>query len=242
MKLRRTSFLLAGSLLAATLLTSLGYSEPVLYQEPQSQSSDQEPTNKPLRPSPEVIAAWKKAGAAYIPNAFGEPYFLFTRRFPTEKLNVLPPPEVPFGLGIRNVTDAGLKELSGLTQLQSLSLRYTEVTDLGLKELSGLKQLRSLSLRSTKVTDLGLKELASLTQLQALNLYHTQVTDAGMKELSGLKQLQSLSLGYTKVTDLGLKELAGLKQLQSLNLDRTQVTDAGVQELQKALPKVRINH
>jgi hypothetical protein len=41
MKLRRTSFLLSGSLLAAILLTSLGYSEPAIYQEPQAQTLDQ---------------------------------------------------------------------------------------------------------------------------------------------------------------------------------------------------------
>ena len=58
MKLRRTSFLLAGSLLVATLLTSLGYSEPVLYQDPEAQLLDREAPNKPPQPSPEVIAAW----------------------------------------------------------------------------------------------------------------------------------------------------------------------------------------
>lgn len=47
MKLRRTSFLLLGSLLAATLLTSLGCSEPELYQEPEAQRSDQERSTEP---------------------------------------------------------------------------------------------------------------------------------------------------------------------------------------------------
>ncbi len=40
------------------------------------------------------------------------------------------------------VTDAGLKHLKGLTQLQSLSLNSTPVTDAGLEYLKGLTQLR----------------------------------------------------------------------------------------------------
>ncbi|GAG37153.1 unnamed protein product, partial [marine sediment metagenome] len=91
----------------------------------------QEPTKEPVRPAPEVIAAWEKAGARF--EARRLPLFLF-RLFPTGKLNVLPPPEVPFGLTLSNtkVTDAGLKELAGLKQLQSLNLFRTKVTDAGL--------------------------------------------------------------------------------------------------------------
>ena len=45
------------------------------------------------------------------------------------------------------------------------------MTDAGLKELAALKQLQSLDLIGcNKVTDAGLKELAALKQLQSLNL------------------------------------------------------------------------
>ena len=204
------------------------------------------PTNEPLRPAPEVIAAWEKAGAESgwmslrgdldspwlrkKPVAGGAPAFLFGL-FPTGKLNVLPPPEVPFGLKFESVTDAGLKELAGLKQLRTLNLWATKVTDAGLKGLAGLKQLQSLNLESTKVTGAGLKELAGLTQLQSLSLAGTQLTDAGLNELARLKQLQSLSLAGTQLTDAGLKELAGLKQLRTLSLWNTRVTDAGLKEL-----------
>jgi internalin A len=118
------------------------------------------------------------------------------------------------------VTDAALKELAGLKQLQMLHLSDTKVTDAGLKYLAGLKQLAELDLSGTKVTDAGLKYLTGLKQLQWLVLSDTKVTDAGLKDLIGLKQLQDLFLGGTKVTDAGLKELAGLKQLQALFLPR----------------------
>jgi internalin A len=64
-----------------------------------------------------------------------------------------------------------------------LYLGETQVTDLGLKELTALKSLRSLSLHKTRVTDTGLKELAALRNLQSLELSGTSVTDAGVKEL-----------------------------------------------------------
>jgi hypothetical protein len=217
MKLRRTSFLLSGSLLAATLLTSLGFSEPALCQEPQLKSLAQEPTKEPARPSAEVIAAWEKAGAEFSLAAKGVPIFHF-RLTPTEKLNVLPPPKVPFGLNLQQtkVTSAGLQELAVLTQLQTLVL-------------------------GSQVTDAGLKGLAGLKQLQTLDLDGTKVTDAGLKELAGLTQLRMLLLDDTNVTDTGLKELASLTQLRTLRLNSTKVTDEGVRELQESLPRVRIS-
>jgi internalin A len=133
--------------------------------------------------------------------------------------------------GWRTVTDAGLKELGGLKQLQALHLADTRISDAGLKLVAGLKNLRTLDLSDTEITDAGLKELAGLQQLQTLNLQYTKTTDAGLKQLAGMKQLQTLNLQNTKTTDAGLKELAGLKQLQSLNLRFTSATNAGLKEL-----------
>ena len=130
------------------------------------QSLARGPTREPVRPAPEVVTAWKKAGAKFYPAAKGVPRFDF-RMFPTDKLDVLPPPEFPFGLSLQSVTDVELKDLAELTQLQSLDLGGTEVSDVGLRELAELKQLQTLNLRGTKVTsdDAGLKDLAGLKQL-----------------------------------------------------------------------------
>jgi internalin A len=68
---------------------------------------------------------------------------------------------ISLGLGGTTATDAGLKELAGLTSLQFLHLDITKVTDTGLKELAGLKSLHKFGLDSTNVTDAGLKELAT---------------------------------------------------------------------------------
>src|SRR5688572_30381435 len=47
------------------------------------------------------------------------------------------------------LTDASLKDLKGLPQLQELVLAETQVSDVGLKELKDLKSLRTLQLGGT---------------------------------------------------------------------------------------------
>lgn len=80
------------------------------------------------------------------------------------------------------VTDAGLKKLSGLTNLTILNLQGTEVTDAGLKSLAEHKNLSQLNLNATRVTDAGLKELAACMNLVVLEL-GSKVTDAGVANL-----------------------------------------------------------
>jgi internalin A len=122
----------------------------------------------------------------------------------------------------------------------TVNLSYTKVTDAGLKELAALQNLNTLNLRGTQVTDAGLKELAPLKTLTTLRLGKTDVTDAGLKELAALKNLTTLGLSETKVTDVGLKELATLKTLTALHMGKTDVTDAGLKELRQALPNCQI--
>jgi internalin A len=130
------------------------------------------------------------------------------------------------------VTDAGLKELAAFKHLQGLGLLDADkVTDEGMKELAVLKRLQGLSLQGAKVTDAGLRQLAPLKQLQILDLSLTKVTDAGLKELAAFEQLQELRLDATLTADAGLKHLAGLKQLRHLHMAHTAVTDAGLKHL-----------
>jgi hypothetical protein len=69
----------------------------------------------------------------------------------------------------RGVTDAGLKHLAGLTNLESLDLHGLPVTDDGLKHLEGLQNLRSLDMTNTRVTPEGRAALkAKLPKLERL--------------------------------------------------------------------------
>jgi hypothetical protein len=64
-----------------------------------------------------------------------------------------------------------------------LDLGATQVSDAGLENLKGLTQLQSLDLGGTRVTDAGLNDLKRLTQLKNLFLWRTTVTNEGVKRL-----------------------------------------------------------
>jgi Leucine-rich repeat (LRR) protein len=138
------------------------------------------------------------------------------------------------------VSDATLKHLKALTQLQELDLIGTKISDAGLENLKGLTQLQELHLNGTNVTDAGLENLEGLTRLQLLDLSGTNVGDAGLKHLKGLTRLRQLILIGTRLSDAGLEHLKGLAQLQWLILSATKVSDAGVKELQRALPNTGV--
>ena len=62
-------------------------------------------------------------------------------------------------LGRTSVTDAGLKHIGRLTQLELLELSHTAVTDAGLDHLDGLKNLESIGVSGTRVTLEGFQRL-----------------------------------------------------------------------------------
>jgi WD40 repeat protein len=143
--------------------------------------------------------------------------------------------------GRREVTDADLARLRGLTNLQSLLLWRTSVTDAGLDHLQGLAGLQILDLRATRITASGLAKLKGLTALRSLTLQETQVTDDGLVHLQGLKQLYQLHLGGNGITDAGMVHLKGMTHLTQLNLIGAQLTDAGLEHLQAMKNLVYLN-
>jgi internalin A len=93
------------------------------------------------------------------------------------------------------------------TSVVGVDFRRAAITDAELKELKKLRNLQSLNLSGTRVTDAGLKTLKDLASLQSLDLVGTRVTDAGLKDLKDLKSLRVLLLDRTRVSDAGVKEL-----------------------------------
>lgn len=129
------------------------------------------------------------------------------------------------------ITDKGMAAVGKLTKLAHLDLTATKVTGKGLAELKGLTALEHLSLSFTSVDDDGVKVIEKFTALINLDLTSSKVTDAGVKGIASLQKLKILHLSRTKVTDAGVKTLAGLKGLTSLDLDDTALTDKGLVEL-----------
>jgi Leucine-rich repeat (LRR) protein len=130
--------------------------------------------------------------------------------------------------------------LSWFDRVRNVWLNETQVSDEGLKHLSGLTSLQKLWLQNTQISDEGLKHLNSMSNLIWLYLDNTQVSDEGLKSLTSLANLSWLALNDTQISNEGLKHLSDLTNLEILELQNTQVTDEGVKELQKALPGCRI--
>jgi hypothetical protein len=82
------------------------------------------------------------------------------------------------GTCLSNVVDDDLVHLMRL-----LGLKGTRVTDAGLLQIKGLSQLESLDLMSTQVTDAGLVQLYGLSKLRYLSLWGTKATAAGRKDI-----------------------------------------------------------
>jgi serine/threonine protein kinase/Leucine-rich repeat (LRR) protein len=147
---------------------------------------------------------------------------------------------VSLDLGDTKVTDATLKELSGLTSLSWLAIPGTLLTDAGLKELAGLTNIEQVALQNTKLTDAGLVHLKAWTKLSSLGINDTQISDAGLTHFKDFKNLTALHLHNTSMSDLGLEYLADCPKLVSLKITNTKVTEAGVKKLSAALPECRI--
>jgi predicted Zn finger-like uncharacterized protein len=137
------------------------------------------------------------------------------------------------------VNGADLAVLKHCKQLRVLYLGAA-TTDADLKILKDLPQLQELRLDEARVTDAGMKEIKNLTQLENLNLNKTRITDAGLKELRDLPRLKKLWLADTGVTDAGLKELERFKNLKIVDLTHCKVTDAGVNRLRDQKPVLGI--
>jgi hypothetical protein len=129
------------------------------------------------------------------------------------------------------VGDAGVARLSGLNQLEELSLSGTKVGDAGVARLAGLHRLKRLDLYATKVGDAGLVGLSQLRELRELDLSHAPISDAGLAHLTGLEHLEKLVLEDTAISDVGLVHLKGLCRLKRLDLAATRISDAGLVQL-----------
>ena len=138
------------------------------------------------------------------------------------------------------LTDDGLKGLGELTQLETVSLP-DRISDAGLKHLKGMTNLNNLNLYKTRVTGSGLAELKDLPNLQTLNLSRSRITDAGLANLKGWKSLRSLSLEYTNISDAGLQNLRDLPNLKTLRLRNTRVSYTEMSRLRKMFPGIYIS-
>jgi hypothetical protein len=139
-------------------------------------------------------------------------------------------------LGHTDVTDAGLRYLKNVSELQWLDVGYTQVGDAGLACIASASGLQHLIAENSRVTDDGMTTIGNFQELRILDLTGTRISDRGLSQLKSLKSLSELWLGDTQVTDAGLVHLENMKQLRTLVLNGTGVTIEGYTRLREQLP------
>ena len=117
------------------------------------------------------------------------------------------------------VTNAGIKDLSGLEKcraLASLDLSGNEITDFS--AIKDLKRIQYLNLAKNKIEDIS--PIAGLTALQYIELSKNRVKD--LKPLEKLSNMRSLYLSNNRISDFS--PALKLTKLWSLYLDHNQIT------------------
>ncbi len=122
-----------------------------------------------------------------------------------------------------NMTSGVVKIVSGMGQLQRLTLVQNQVNDIGAQRLSKLQELRALDLRGNmEAGDMALEVVAALPKLTGLKHRSTAVTDSGLEYLSHNQTLESLLMQDFAVTDQSGPHLAKLGKLSQLEVFRCQ--------------------
>ncbi|MEZ4629983.1 MAG: hypothetical protein R2880_04585 [Deinococcales bacterium] len=117
-------------------------------------------------------------------------------------------------LSLNGFSNSDLSSISGLSNLDSLSLSYNPITDLSL--LNGLSNLKVLFMDET-YTFSDLSSLAVLPNLEALSLWGNQIVD--LMPLAVMSNLRWLRLTYNGIEDVDtLVDLALNNSLTSVSM------------------------
>jgi hypothetical protein len=118
-------------------------------------------------------------------------------------------------------TDALLRRVEGLAEVERLCLEQTDVSEAGLASVATLPRLRSLGIYQWRgITDQGLANLRGLSSLEELHLRIWGVTNEGLRVLEDLPGLRTLGINWGPqpgvLDDAGLAHLKQLSELETL--------------------------
>ena len=135
-------------------------------------------------------------------------------------------------IGYSNVTDRGMASLGKLHQLEHLTIcTDCAVSKRGLNELSGLTNLQTLSVRmdldALPVIDEIKLNLSSLANLRGLDLGGFALDEGDLAGLSGLHHLERATLYNKPLPETALRNLKDLPALKHLEITQLQCTDGG---------------
>lgn len=141
-------------------------------------------------------------------------------------------PAINLGTGLdggeaNNATDANLRLIAQLPEVERVTVYKGKVTADGLAALASLPKLRFLQLYATDVPASEFAVLPKLTQLKFLSLGGYTVTDEVIGYAGQIKGLKSFDHTQSTMTSAGfLKFLNGVESLEQLTLFGDYVDDA----------------
>lgn len=127
-------------------------------------------------------------------------------------------------------TVAGLRLLSKLENLKTLSIASVRLTPDQLAELSQVQSLEDLTIRATLADDSTIAALARLPELTSLDASATRISPAAAADFGRMKKLNQVMLESTLIDDAVVTQLAQLP-LQNVDLSKTMITSASIQPL-----------
>ena len=129
------------------------------------------------------------------------------------------------------MADEHLATLGRVKSLVQLEINGGDITDAGSSSLTGLRNLESLTLADTAVTESSMASFAKLPKLNMLNLNGTKVA-GGYDSLSSLKNLQWLLLGGLKISDADATTISQYPAVSHVTLNgKTEISDEAVKKL-----------
>lgn len=139
------------------------------------------------------------------------------------------------------MTDAMLSRIADLEHVTTLRLDSSrQLTDAGLRHLARMPQLEHLEIGGTAITDAGLAVLERLGELRTFSAWGTRITDAGAAHLAHCQRLERIELGGTMTGDGLIAAMDGKAHLTHLRTGNG-VTDAGIERLH-AIPVFKSWH
>ncbi len=140
--------------------------------------------------------------------------------------------------GCRNLTYAGFNSLSNLVSLRKLNVNETAISDTSVGHLASLPNLEDLDLGEySNLTDKCLAELAKLPHLVRLDM-HGIDPKGKLHLLQNLKNLRYLGLAHSTLTAQDIDDIAHLSQLKTLDVTHDNLPDDEYLRLVKSSPSL----
>ncbi|MBN1853490.1 MAG: hypothetical protein JW829_12225 [Pirellulales bacterium] len=136
--------------------------------------------------------------------------------------------------------DDHLAIIGQLDSLIGLTVTETNVTDEGMKHLTGLGNIINLTLYGTNVGNQGLKEIGKLKSVKILNIANTRIS-GDLSEISGLIHLEWLVASGLNLSDAAADTLAQLENLSHLTIQGTKISEQAIQAILKKKPDIGVD-